>query len=268
MFRTIPSARLPCCTIFSRLPRNVSVISPISVRSLPSRDAPRSASCSSLVSSAETAEKLLTKLSGFLISCAIPAVSWPSDAIFSAWIRLACAAFSSRSLVRRRLAPGQRLLLDLSHDLVDLVIDIEDAASRLRQQRVALGTVVARKSLARTTRQIGQGIDLASDGGDALGMDGGNLLQILIKTHLGSGGIFLGAGELGDGQIGQPVLQIAEVLARRGGGTDNGDQSRLFGKALRAAHQLSYQQRGRHPEDHNPHDRDEHQPCADRYIPH
>jgi hypothetical protein len=35
--------------------------------------------------------KLLTKFSGFLISWAIPAVSWPSEAIFSAWIKLAWA---------------------------------------------------------------------------------------------------------------------------------------------------------------------------------
>ena len=33
------------------------------------------ASCNSSISSADTPEKLLTKLSGFLISCAIPAVS-------------------------------------------------------------------------------------------------------------------------------------------------------------------------------------------------
>ena len=32
--------------------------------------------------SMETAEKLLTKLSGFLISWAMPAVSWPSEASF------------------------------------------------------------------------------------------------------------------------------------------------------------------------------------------
>ena len=83
-------------------------------------------------------------------------------------------------------------------------------------------------------------------------MDGGNRLQILIETHLGSGGIFLGAGELCNGQIGQPILQIAEVLARRGGGADNGDQPRLFGKALRVAHQFSYQQRGRDGKDHKP----------------
>ena len=54
-------------------------------------------------SSTERAAKLLTKLSGFLISCAMPAVSWPSEAIFSAWIRLAWAVFSSRkaaSIVR------------------------------------------------------------------------------------------------------------------------------------------------------------------------
>ena len=48
----------------------------------------------------------MTKFSGFLISWAMPAVSWPSEAIFSAWIRLAWAAFSrsseSRSSVNSR----------------------------------------------------------------------------------------------------------------------------------------------------------------------
>ena len=36
---------------------------------------PSGLSCNSSISSAETPEKLLTKLSGFLISCAMPAVS-------------------------------------------------------------------------------------------------------------------------------------------------------------------------------------------------
>ena len=40
-----------------------------------SRCASFKASCNSSISSTETAEKLLTKLSGFLISCAMPAVS-------------------------------------------------------------------------------------------------------------------------------------------------------------------------------------------------
>ena len=35
-------------------------------------------------SSTERLAKLLTKFSGFLISCAMPAVSWPNEAIFSA----------------------------------------------------------------------------------------------------------------------------------------------------------------------------------------
>ena len=49
------------------------------------------------MSSTETAEKLLTKLSGFLISCAIPAVSWPSEASFSVWTRRSCAVRKSSS---------------------------------------------------------------------------------------------------------------------------------------------------------------------------
>ena len=54
------------------------------------------ASCSSSSRSTDRSEKLLTKLSGFLISCAMPAVSWPSEAIFS--------DCTSRSWVRRRSA--------------------------------------------------------------------------------------------------------------------------------------------------------------------
>ena len=43
------------------------------------------------------AEKLLTKLSGFLISCAMPAVSWPSEASFSVCTRRSCAVRKSSS---------------------------------------------------------------------------------------------------------------------------------------------------------------------------
>ena len=48
-------------------------------------------SFNSSVSSAESAAKLLTKLSGFLISCAMPAVSWPSEASFSVCTSRSCA---------------------------------------------------------------------------------------------------------------------------------------------------------------------------------
>ena len=49
------------------------------------------------MSSTETAEKLLTKLSGFLISWAMPAVSWPSEASFSVCTRRSCAVRKSSS---------------------------------------------------------------------------------------------------------------------------------------------------------------------------
>ena len=58
---------------------------------------PPSASRNSSISSTETAEKLLTKLSGFLISCAMPAVSWPSEASFSVWTRRSWAVRKSFS---------------------------------------------------------------------------------------------------------------------------------------------------------------------------
>ena len=83
MFLTIESALLPCWTTFSRLLFSIRVSSLVSSRVLLSRAAGLSTSSSSSINSADRAEKLLTKLSGFLISCAMPAVSCPRDASFS-----------------------------------------------------------------------------------------------------------------------------------------------------------------------------------------
>src|SRR5262245_56464435 len=66
MFLTMASARLPCCTTLSRLPRSVSINSVISLRLFSLTLTSARASCSSVMSSAEIPEKLLTKLSGFL----------------------------------------------------------------------------------------------------------------------------------------------------------------------------------------------------------
>ena len=98
MLLTILSARFPCSAIFSRLPVSISIVSSISARLSSSSAviAGAAVSFNSSSNSTDSPAKLLTKLSGFLISWAIPAVSWPSEAIFSAWIRLACAAFRSR----------------------------------------------------------------------------------------------------------------------------------------------------------------------------
>ena len=85
MLLTMLSARLPCSAILSRLPVSISTVSSISARVSSSSVAMPGAalSFSSSSSSIESPAKLLTKFSGFLISCAIPAVSWPSAAIFS-----------------------------------------------------------------------------------------------------------------------------------------------------------------------------------------
>src|ERR1700738_700055 len=126
MFLTIESARFPCCTTLFRLPCSISAISLISVRSLLSRCAPASASRNSSMSSTEMAEKLLTKLSGFLISCAIPAVNWPSEASFSVWTSRACAAFNSRS------AASAASLAARTFALCDVAVDRYEPASRHR----------------------------------------------------------------------------------------------------------------------------------------
>ena len=52
----------------------------------------------------DRSEKLLTKLSGFLISCAMPAVSWPSEAIF----RTAPAGPAAAKVRQRRLGGSTR----------------------------------------------------------------------------------------------------------------------------------------------------------------
>src|SRR5215831_17210422 len=99
MFLTMESARWPCCTTLPRLSYKVPVSSLTSSRTLPGSATGLSTSFNSSVNSDETAAKLFTKLSAFLISCAMPAVSCPSAAIFCAWTRLACAACKSRNAV-------------------------------------------------------------------------------------------------------------------------------------------------------------------------
>ena len=128
MFLTIESARLPCCTTFSRLPLSMCVSSSISSRVLSSIVASLSTSFISSISSADNAEKLLTKLSGFLISWAMPAVSWPSEASFSVCTRRSCAVRSSSSdcdssSVRSLQFVEQAGVLDRDHGLVGEVGD-------------------------------------------------------------------------------------------------------------------------------------------------
>src|SRR5581483_3215116 len=96
---TMLSARRPCSPILSRLPVSISIVSSRSARLSSSSvsSAGPAISFSSSSSSIDRWAKLLTKLSGFLISWAMPAVSWPSEAIFSACIRLACAVLNSPS---------------------------------------------------------------------------------------------------------------------------------------------------------------------------
>ena len=57
---------------------------------------PKARTINSSVNSDESAAKLFTNLSGFLISCPMPAMSCPSAAIFWARTRLACAVCNSR----------------------------------------------------------------------------------------------------------------------------------------------------------------------------
>src|SRR2546429_584399 len=75
MLRTMPSARRPCSAIFPRLPVSIWIVSSISARLSPSSlsSAGAAASFSSSSSSTDRLAKLLTKLSGFLISWALPA---------------------------------------------------------------------------------------------------------------------------------------------------------------------------------------------------
>src|SRR6516162_1493886 len=103
IFLTMASARFSCCTTLSRLSRRVFVSSAISLRVLSLRFPPLRASCNSSISSTDTPEKLLTKLSGFLISWAIPAVNWPSEASFCVWTSRSCAVLKSCQLARALL---------------------------------------------------------------------------------------------------------------------------------------------------------------------
>jgi len=82
MFLTMESARLPCWTTFSRLSLSVLVSSSTSHDFFAKRRGLQYI-IQLIVSSADSAEKIVDELSGFLISCAMPAVSWPREASFS-----------------------------------------------------------------------------------------------------------------------------------------------------------------------------------------
>ena len=108
-------------------------------------------------SSRDSAEKLLTKLSGFLISWAMPAVSWPSEASFSDWMRRSCAlrrsSSEAASSLRARLhLVEQAHVLDRDHRLVGEGLDDLDLPlgefPRLgaRQDDRALHPVASRNS--------------------------------------------------------------------------------------------------------------------------
>ena len=83
MFLTIESARLPCCTILLEIVAQcIRQFGDFCARLIVGLHALQGLPAIRRCSSTETLEKLLTKLSGFLISWAMPAVSWPSEASF------------------------------------------------------------------------------------------------------------------------------------------------------------------------------------------
>ena len=87
MLRMMPSARRPCSRILVAFARRSARRSPDWSSASETGRAGSSANSSSRSSrsSTESWAKLLTKLSGFLSSWATPAVSCPSEAIFSCW---------------------------------------------------------------------------------------------------------------------------------------------------------------------------------------
>ena len=101
------------------------------------RRACRACSRSSSSSSRDSAEKLLTKLSGFLISWAMPAVSWPSEASFSDWTSRSCAlrrsSSEAASSLRARLhLVEQAHVLERDDRLVGEGLDDLDLARRVK----------------------------------------------------------------------------------------------------------------------------------------
>ena len=100
------------------------------------------ASRNSSISSTETAEKLLTKFSGFLISCAMPAVSWPSEASFSVCTKRSCAVCKSlsdfaSSRVQSLYVIEQARILDCQHRLRRECLDQIDGILREGAGRAA-----------------------------------------------------------------------------------------------------------------------------------
>jgi hypothetical protein len=122
MLWTMPSARPPCSHFFEIAGGGRDDLVDLAALSSASKGDREAATCRN---STNSPAKLSTKVNRFLISCAIPAVYCPRDVLFSAWIRLGCAASNSRNSVsavsraetgrvmpasQRRDAPRPRLI--------------------------------------------------------------------------------------------------------------------------------------------------------------
>ena len=130
-------------------------------------------------------------------------------------------------------------------------------ALRLLHQSVAAGAVIAGVGFGGFPRQLAQGIDFASDGSDPGGIDRCDGLQVDVESGLGGIGILLRSNKQGLRGVGDPIFQVAEMLAGAVRILDDRDELRFFGKVVRGPHQLTDQQRRGDSEDRQQQDRQE-----------
>ena len=149
------------------------------------------------------------------------------------------------------------MLLRSVDDLLDFLVDIEDVALRLLHQSIAAGAVIAGVGFGGFPRQPAQRIDFASDGRNPSGIDRCDSLQVHVESDLGGIGILLRSNKQGLRGIGDPIFQVAEMLARAVRILDDRDELRFFGKVVRGPHQLTDQQRRGDSEDRQQQDRQE-----------
>src|SRR6266404_4273365 len=230
MFMTIESARLTCWTTFSIFPFSIWVSSSSSSRFLPSRATGLRASPNSSTNSWESAEKLLTKFSGFLISCAMPAVSCPSEASFCVWTRRSWAVRNSSSesessLVRSCTCSNIRTL---PMAITAVRLDLIEQSDIFDRDRCLVGKSRDQFDLLlgkRTRLRARQG-DYADRNALAQHRNGEHSAETTQSLRFGKGvvGVCLNVGNVNHGPFQQSPPNSRASIRHNGNGSDKGHE--------------------------------------------
>ena len=138
--------------------------------------------------------------------------------------------------------------------------------ARLRQQRIADDAIVLRVAVGGLQRRFDIGVDLGTDGGDNFGRVSRKAVQMLAQLFARLFGIALRVHQQADGQVGQPISQLAEGDMGSGGRRRVVEQRLGFRRAVGAAVECLGQEDRRQDEADQPGRRQRGDTGGDRQI--